>query len=55
MRPHVHTGFIAFVFAGASAVVFLNLMRFAAAQLVERPGTEAAGKALGALVTFGGK
>lgn len=54
MRAHTHTGFDAFLFAGISALVFLNLVRFAAAKAVtsENPTLKSAGKAVGALVTF---
>lgn len=54
MRSHTHTGFDAFLFAGISALVFLNLVRFAAAKAVEsqNPTLRSAGKVTGALVTF---
>jgi hypothetical protein len=52
LRPHIHTGFVAFVFAGVSALVFLNIYRFATAKLSENPNTETIGKAMGALVKF---
>ena len=56
MQEHMHTGFAAFLFAGISAVVFIQLTRLAAAQLV-KPGSpafaESTGKVLGSLVHFG--
>lgn len=52
MQGHTHTGFFAFVFAGISAIVFINLVRFAAAQMLEHDGTATLGKGIGALVTF---
>ncbi len=54
MRAHTHTGFDAFLFAGVSALVFLNLVRFAAAKAVtaQNPSIRSAGKVMGALVTF---
>jgi len=55
MQDHLHTGFISFLFAGVSAVVFIQLMRLASAKLVDNPATETVGKTLGAVVTFSGK
>ena len=52
MNDHIHTGFPAFVFAGLSAVVMINVLRLVAAQMVLRPGMESAGKVLGSLVNF---
>lgn len=52
MNTHVHTGFAAFLFAGISALVFLNLVRLGAAKLADNDSTEVFGKTLGALVTF---
>lgn len=46
MRDHVHTGFVAFAFAGFSAIVMIHILRAIAAQLDER--MPAASKALGA-------
>jgi hypothetical protein len=48
MRDHVHTGPFAFLFAGLSAIVLIHVLRIVAAQLADHPGTEGAGKALGA-------
>ena len=53
MSEHVHTGPVAFVFAGVAAIIMLNLVRIASAELVKRPGTEAIGKVAGSLVHFG--
>jgi hypothetical protein len=54
MQEHVHTGVISFLFAGLSAVVFIQLLRLAAAKMVEQGGTmESVGRTAGALVHFG--
>lgn len=54
MQEHVHTGVVSFVFAGISAVVFIQLLRLVAAKMVEQGGAmEGAGKTVGALVNFG--
>lgn len=55
MQDHLHTGFIQFLFAGVSAVVFIQLMRLASAKLVDNPATANVGKTIGAVVTFSGK
>ena len=55
MEDHLHTGFVSFLFAGVSAVVFIQLMRLASAKLVDNPNTATIGKTLGAVVTFSGK
>lgn len=52
MQEHVHTGFVSFVFAGVSAVIFIQMMRLVAAELVKNPSTEGAGKVIGGLVHF---
>lgn len=52
MQGHTHTGFFAFLFAGVSAIVLINLIRFAAAAMLEHDGTKTLGKTVGALVTF---
>lgn len=49
---HVHTGVVAFLFAGISAVIFIQLVRLASAQLVNA-GHDRAGATIGALVQFG--
>lgn len=53
VHEHVHTGPIAFVFAGFAAIIMIQLTRLAAAELVKRQTTEPAGKVLGSLVHFG--
>lgn len=53
MQEHVHTGPVAFVFAGVAAIIMFNLVRIASAELVKRPSTEGVGKVLGALVHTG--
>jgi hypothetical protein len=52
MQEHVHTGVISFLFAGISAVIFIQLTRMIAAKMVDA-GYEGAGSTLGALVHFG--
>lgn len=47
---HVHTGFVAFLFAGVSAVVFIKLLSLGAAHLSTNERTEWLGSALGGLV-----
>jgi hypothetical protein len=53
MEGHLHTDFPMFVFAGVSAIVFIHLLRFLAAQMVSNEGTRGAGEVLGAIVNFG--
>lgn len=52
MSDHVHTGFVSFVFAGISAIVFIHLMRFAAAKMANTDKMAGFGKALGGVVSF---
>ena len=52
VQEHVHTGFVSFVFAGVSAVIFIQIMRFAAAKMVTIPAPEPAGTVVGGLVHF---
>jgi len=54
MQQHVHTGVMAVLFAGISAVVVINVTRIVAAKAAtsDRPGVQTVGKAVGALVTF---
>jgi hypothetical protein len=52
MQGHTHTGFFAFLFAGVSAIVFINLCRLAAAWMLENESTATLGKAFGGLVTY---
>jgi hypothetical protein len=53
MQEHVHTGVVSFLFAGISAVVFIQLARLVSAKLVNQGGIlESAGTSLGALVNF---
>lgn len=52
MQPHVHTGFVSFVFAGLAAVVFIQLMRLGAAKLVQHDSTKGIGETIGSLVSF---
>lgn len=53
MHPHVHTGVVAFLFAGVSAVVFINVTRMLAAKAAETSAFEPVGRWVGGLVTFG--
>lgn len=48
MREHLHTGPVAFVYAGLAALVFIHILRIVALQLADNPSTAGAGKALGA-------
>ena len=52
---HTHTGMVAFLFAGMSALVFINVWRIGATMLAtNRNGTVATvGTAMGALTHFG--
>lgn len=52
MHEHVHTGPVAFVFAGFAAIIMIQLVRIMAAELVKHPATEGAGKVFGSLVHF---
>ena len=52
MNPHFHSGIVAVLFAGISAVVVFNLARYGAAKMVENPSTEKLGKTIGSLVSF---
>lgn len=52
MQAHVHTGFVSFLFAGLSAVVFIQLMRLAAAKAVQHDSTRAVGEMVASLVSF---
>lgn len=51
MQEHVHTGLVPFLFAGISAIIFIQLVRLASAKLVEA-GYEGVGSSIGALVNF---
>lgn len=53
MHQHTHTGVIQFASVTVMAIVGINLVRLGAAWLASKPQTEAAGKAIGALVHFG--
>lgn len=50
MSEHVHTGPVAFLFAGISALILFNLVKLAAVEFVKRPATESVGRVLGSLV-----
>lgn len=52
MSDHVHTGVVSFVFAGVSAIVFIHLLRFAAAKMSNTDSMSSFGKALGGVVSF---
>lgn len=53
MQEHIHTGFVAFLFAGLSAIVLIQLIRIGSAYMVQNDRLEPAGKVLGSLVHFG--
>lgn len=53
MQQHLHTGPIAVLFAGVSAIVVINLVRLAAIWLDDVPGFERVSRAMAGLVTFG--
>lgn len=53
MHEHVHTGVISFLFAGISAVVFIQMLNLSSAWLIAN-GHESSGRTLGSLVNFGG-
>ena len=53
LQEHIHTGFLAFMFAGLSAIAMIQLVRLGSAELVKRQALEPAGKVLGSLVHFG--
>lgn len=52
MREHVHTGPFAFLFAGVSALLFLNILRFIAIFAADKPGFEWIAKMIGGTITF---
>lgn len=55
MPDHFHTGTVAFLFAGISALIFLNLWKIACAHLADSDNATIAtiGTSAGALVHFG--
>lgn len=50
VQEHVHTGPVAFVFAGIAAIIMIQLVRLASAEMVKRPSTEPLGKVLGSII-----
>lgn len=50
MQEHVHTGPVAFVFAGFAAIIMIQLVKLASAEMVKRPSTEPIGKVLGSII-----
>ena len=52
MQEHVHTGFYSFVFAGLSAVVMFNLLRYLAIHLTDYKSTQGLAKVIGATINF---
>jgi hypothetical protein len=50
VQEHVHTGPVAFVFAGIAAILMIQLVKLVSAELVKRPQTEGAGKVLGSII-----
>lgn len=53
MQEHIHTGPLAFLFAGVSAVIFLNILRLVAITLASRPGESRAATVIMSLISFG--
>lgn len=53
MREHVHTGPFMFLFAGLSAVVFINLLRLIAIFAADKPSLEWLAKMIGGAISFG--
>jgi hypothetical protein len=41
---------VAFIFAGIAAIIMIQLVKIASAELVKRPTTEGAGKVLGSII-----
>ncbi len=52
MQEHVHTGPVMFLFAGMSALVFLNLLRLIAIALAGNERTEWLAQAIGGFINF---
>lgn len=52
MQEHTHTGIVAFAFAGLSALVMFNLLRYAAIQLDDHQQTRWIAKVIGASLNF---
>jgi hypothetical protein len=52
MREHVHSGPYAFLFAGVSALIFFNLLRFLAVWVADKPRFEWISTMIGGLITF---
>lgn len=50
MQEHVHTGPVAFVFAGISAILMIQLIKLVSAEMVKRSQLEPAGKVLGSII-----
>ena len=53
MREHVHTGIFAFAFAGVSALVFFNLLRFVAIWGSDKPQLDWLSHMIGGALNFG--
>lgn len=52
MTEHLHSGIYTFMFAGVSAVVFMNLLRIFAIWLADKPQGEWLAKAIGGVINF---
>lgn len=52
MNQHVHTGFVQLTVTAIYVIVFLHIMRFAAAKLADTTTFGGFGKALGGVVSF---
>lgn len=53
MQEHIHTGAVAFLFAGLSAIILIQLLRIGAGEMVKNQRLEPVGKVVGSLVHFG--
>ena len=53
MSEHIHSDIVTAVIVTVYAIIGLNLVKAGAAWLANQPTTAKAGKAIGALVTFG--
>lgn len=52
MQEHVHTGFVNVVFAGLSALLIFNLLRYAAIELDSHQKGQWLSKVIGASLNF---
>ena len=52
MREHIHTGPYMVVWAGMSALIFFNVLRFIAIWSADKPSLEWLSKTIGGAITF---